>query len=216
MRTLILSLPLLSVGIAVAQTLTPATPRVPSTPIVVAPPVPGLPVAPPLTTQAVANITQRFDAYFALQRATAPSAAALRAAGLSGENDVVEQATLKPALPVGVANVGRLTRPSTAGTKAEDPGVADVARTTLRSRLGRDPSRAELDAELRAFDARIGAVNQSLVTLRPQIAAALKSDGAFPRAIEATALGVAPAAVDANAAQASEGVRALVQPLLAR
>jgi hypothetical protein len=216
MRTLIFSLSLLGAGVAVAQTFTPATPGVPSAPIVVAPPVPGMPVAPPLTPQAASRITQRFDAYLELQRATAASAAALRAAGLSAENDAVEQATLRPALPVGVTHIGRLSRPSTASASAVDPGVADVARSTLRARLGRDPSRIELDAELRTFDVRIGEVNRSLVALRPQIAAALKTDGAFPRALEAAALGVAPAAVDVNAVQAREGVRALVQPLLSR
>ena len=59
-------------------------------------------------------------------------------------------------------------------------------------------------------------INRSLDGQRPQIATALKADGAFPRALEAAALGVGPAAADANAAQARDGLRALLQPLLAR
>lgn len=215
MRVFILSLPLLGFGIAVAQPLTPATPGAPPTSIVVAPPVPGMPVAPPLTHNAVSRITQRLEAYLAHQRATAPRTEALRAAGLSADNDVVEQSTRTPALPIGVVHIGRLSKPS-ASAAAVDPGVADVARSTLRARLGRNPSVAELNAELRVFDARIGEVNRSLVEMRPQIAAALKADGAFPRKLEAAALRVAPAAADTNAPQAREGVRALFQPLLER
>ena len=86
----------------------------------------------------------------------------------------------------------------------------------MRARLGRDPSPAEVNAELRAFDAQIAQLNQALADMRPAIVKSVKSTGVFPRALETRALGVAPADPQVGSAPAQEGFRVLFQHLLSQ
>jgi hypothetical protein len=59
-------------------------------------------------------------------------------------------------------------------------------------------------------------VNQALATRRPEIARAIARDRAFPRALEASALGLRPPDPQSRTAEAREGLRALYQTLLDR
>jgi hypothetical protein len=171
----------------------------------------GSPLTTPLAPQSALTVKQRLEAYRAYQQKVSPRSSALREAGFSAEVDAVERRTKTVVGEVGPAHVGRL-RPVQSGDV--DPGLAYATRKALAARLGREPTSNELNAELRAFDTRIGQVNQFLVDKRVKIAEAVKRDGVFPRAFEATALGVAPADPEANSPEAKSGMRALLQILL--
>jgi hypothetical protein len=179
-------------------------------------PVPTSPALPPLTAESALRAKQRLEAYMAYQADVALRPSALREAGLSAENDAVEHTTSTPVGTVGPSYVGLLIARPPTGKDVVDPGLATVSRVALRARLGRDPTTAELTTELRAFDARVAQLNQSLAVMRPQIAKAIKDTGNFPRSLEASALGVAPADPQASSAAASEGFRAVFQTLLTR
>lgn len=212
---------LLAAAAASAQPVTPPRPgfetRPPGGPVVIVPPggvtPPPTLETPPLTVETAPKVEQRLRAWLDAQRSAAPTPAQLRAARLSSENDLLERSSATPANEIGPVHVGRLL-PATAAKGLGDPGLADVTRSTLRARLGRAPSQAELDAELRAFDTRIAQLNQALAAQRTQIAKAVKAGEAIPRAIEAAALGVAPADPEVQSAATREGLRGLFQTLL--
>jgi hypothetical protein len=226
MRTFILALLLLGAGVASAQQFTIGggvstgtravgggiTVGTPGTGVA----VPVSPAIPPLTPAAALAIRQRLEAYSTYQAQVAPRPSALREAGLSADNDAVAQTTTTPMGAVGPAHVGRLLPRAPGNKDAVDPALADVSRLATRARLGREPTAAEVSAELSAFDARIAQLNQSLATMRPDIVKSMKSTGVFPRALEAGVLGVAPADPQRGSTQAREGVRALYQDLLSR
>ncbi|HEY7494062.1 MAG TPA: hypothetical protein VIH59_23540 [Candidatus Tectomicrobia bacterium] len=171
---------------------------------------------PPLTVDSALLVKQRLEAYSAYQAQVAPRSSVLREAGLSAEHDAVEHTTPTSIGPVGPAYVARLLPRAPTSKEAVDPGLADVSRLVVRARLGRNPTAAEVQAELRAFDAQITQLNQSLANMRPQIAKEVKSTGVFPRALEAGVLGVAPTDPQAGSTQAQEGFRVLWQNLLSQ
>ena len=141
--------------------------------------VPVDPAFPPLTVASALLVTQQLEAYSAYQANVAPPSSVLRDAGLSAENDVVEHTTPTPFGPRGPAHVAPLVPRAPASKGAVDPGLAEVSRLVMRARLGRDPSPAEVNAELRAFDARIAQLNQALADMRPAIVKSVKSTGAI-------------------------------------
>jgi hypothetical protein len=169
--------------------------------------------APPLTAEQAQKIERRLRAYTASVSAAGLRVESLRARGLSRENDAVE--ALRSAGTGGPAHVGLLEVRPPAG-RAADPGLVDAQRRALRARLGRDPSAAELNAERRAFDARIVQINRTLVARRAEIAGAVQRDRAFPRALEASLLGLKSPDPQLRSPEAREGMRALLQSLLLR
>jgi hypothetical protein len=171
------------------------------------------PVGSLLTPELTPTLKQRLEGYRAYHQKAAPRASALRDAGLSAEVDAVER-TKTTAGGLGPVHVGRLRPVESAAAGDVDPGLAYATRQALAARLGREPTRSELNTELRAFDARIAQVNQSLADKRQKIAEAVKRDGIFPRAVDAAVLGVAPADPQANSPEARNGMRALLQILL--
>jgi hypothetical protein len=174
----------------------------------------GSPLSTPLTPASALTVKQRLEAYRAYQQKASPRSSALREAGFSAEVDAVERRTKTVVGEVGPAHVGRLRPVQSAGAGDVDPGLAYATRKALAARLGREPTSNELNAELRAFDTRIAQVNQFLVDKRVKIAEAVKRDGVFPHALEATALGVAPADPEVNSPEAKSGMRALLRILL--
>jgi hypothetical protein len=211
---------LLGIGAANAQDLT--IERNPSLvpPLVVTPPVVEVPIIvdstlPPLTADSARIARQRLETYLDDLGDVAPKLNTLTAAGLSKENDAVERPTSTPAGMVGPSYValGRKSR-SPASKDAVDPGLAETSRVVLRARLGREPTAAELNADLQAFDRRVANVNQALAEMRPRIADTMKRTGRFPRSLEAGVLGVTPADPQAGSAAAAEGFRRLFQTLL--
>jgi hypothetical protein len=206
----------LSISAANAQDLTIER----NPPPVVTPPVVGTPIIvdptlPPLTADSARILRQRLETYLDDLVSVAPRLDTLTAVGLSKENDAVERPTSTPAGMVGPSYVAlaRKSR-SPASKEAVDPGLAAIGRVVLRARLGREPTEAELNADLQAFDRRVANANQALAGMRPRIADAMKRTGRFPRSLEAGVLGVAPADPATGSAAAAEGFRRLFQTLL--
>src|SRR5262249_46031457 len=75
---------------------------------------------------------------------------------------------------------------------AIDPAVEITLRDALRSRLGRAPSSAELQQEIRLYDKRIATLNAALASHRAEFAAAYKKTGRTNRALENAILGIVP------------------------
>jgi hypothetical protein len=113
----------------------------------------------PLTASERGDLQRRLGEYRARLLAEAPREDALMRAGLSAEIDAVEQARRMPDGSIG--HVGVL-QPLAAPPGLElDPAIAIGAREKLVRRLGREPTRAELDGEIRAFDVGIDSANRT-------------------------------------------------------
>lgn len=232
MRKYLIPVLLLGIGAANAQPTTDREPRDlridrrdltaircgPRLPLLRAPPVnepPTVdPTVPPLTADSARIVRQRLEAYVDELAGAAPELNTLTAAGLSGENDAVECPSPTPAGMVGPSYVGLLQSRSPTSPEVVDPGLAATSRVVLRAKLGREPTEAELNDDLQAFDQRVANVNQALADMRPRIADAIKRTGRFPRSLEAGVLGVAPTDPEAGSASAAEGFRAFFQNLL--
>lgn len=168
----------------------------------------------PLTREEAVRLRQRLRESLEAQAAMAPKSEALREAGLPESSDAVERATAARSGTIGPIEIGLAEVLPRAPRETVDPGLAKVTRSALRSRLGREPSSAEFDGELRAFDARVERVNQWLADHRVEIAKAVESKGSLPRSIDANPLGLDPADPQISSAPASEGFRALFRSLL--
>lgn len=114
----------------------------------------------PLTASERGDLQRRLGEYRARLLAEAPRADALMRAGLSAEIDVVEQAAQTSEGSIGPVHVGVL-QPLAASPGLElDPAIAIGARENLIRRLGREPTTAELDEEIRHFDLGIASANR--------------------------------------------------------
>lgn len=202
MRVLVLSFLTLSVAGLASSQPAPTTPR-------------ARPLAAGLTSDEARKVQRRLKDYAVGLRLHAVRAEALRQAGLSRDNDALEAVVATATLTAGPVHVGFL-QPVSPAVATSDPGLAATNRSMLRARLGREPSPAELESERRAFDARIAQVNRALARQRPQIARAVRRDGAFSSELDASILGVRPTDPHARSAEAQEGIRALMQMLLTR
>lgn len=98
---------------------------------------------------------------------------------------------------VGLVNQTASAAP--APSMSTDPAVLEAARTAARRRVGREPTAAEVTAEVAAFDDRIARINGALAQRQSQsqIAIAYKQTGRFPHDIEAPLLGITPRAAEA-------------------
>ncbi len=147
-------------------------------------PRPGNPVL--LSSQ---DMRARMRAYLATRGSQLLPRAVLTQAGLSAENDAVEQGVRIGGVwmaPLHVGLAGTVTPPPL----NVDPAALEGARVTARRRVGREPTEAEIAQELAAFDQSITRINQSLAQRQSEIASAYKQSGRFPREIEAPLLGV--------------------------
>jgi hypothetical protein len=201
------------VGTALAQPV--ARPTVNPPPTGPGQPVPGRPVlAVPLSRQEAEALRHLFQESLTHQAAIASRDSALRQAGLDAENDAVEAASAAArsggAAPIGVA----LAQVWRAQVRGVDPGLESATRLTLRSRLDRDPTDAEMQAELRKFNARIEQANRWLAANRTRIAKTYGDTGSMPPAFDEEALrpGASPRPPETAAVQA--GFRALFRSLL--
>jgi hypothetical protein len=207
--------PTLSIGTVVK--MPPLTVGTTSGTVGIVVPIPtGVPVAPPLTTQEVAVIRTRLQTYVAAMQKNDARTADFRSDGHSVESDAVERAAKTPSGDLSPHYMERLRQLPGKRPAGVDPGLTSATRSALRARLGREPSSAELAAELNAFDARIAEMNRALAGKRVEIAKAVKRDGVMPRGLEATMLQLPPADPQTNSPAAQEGMRALMQMLLTR
>lgn len=212
MRTLLLCALLFGIDAASAQNITIDPAPGAGSPVLDVPIIVN-PELPPLTAYAASIARQRIEAYLT-HHENSKLRSSLNNAGLSSVNDAVEHAAQTPSGNFAPLHVG-LWRPRAPSSQdTVDPGLAESSRLVLRARLGRDPTSAELAAELKTFDDRVARVNRSLAGMRPRIADAVKRTGVFPRSLEAGVLEVAPADPQAGSAAASEGFRRLFQTLL--
>jgi len=163
-------------------------------------PVPGgvagqipqsIPRAVPQPTPVLAGrdeMLRRMRDYIAQRGAQLLPRAALTQAGLSPENDAVEQGVRVGGVWMAPHHVGL------AGTAAPpsltvDPAALEGARAAARRRVGHDPTEAEVAQDLAAFDQAIARINQGLAERQAAIAAAYKQTGRFPDALEPPLLG---------------------------
>lgn len=169
----------------------------------------------PLTREEAQTLRQRFKDALARRAAQAPKSQALREAGLGDENDAVEAAAAAASAgdagPIGIGLAQ--ARPSGASAGV-DPGLDAVTRLKLRARLDRDPTTAEVAAELRTFDARVEQANRWLAANRARIAKSFASAGALPPDFDHEALRGAAAGARMETAQDREAHRALFRALL--
>lgn len=200
-------------GTALAQPVARPTVNVP--PTGTGQPVPGsLVPAQPLSRQEAEALRRLFQESLARQRASAPRHGALRQAGLDDENDAVEAAVAAASSggvgPIGVAPAQAWP----AKVSGVDPGLEAATRMTLRSRLDRDPTAAEIAAELGKFNARIEQANRWLAANRTRVAKTYAAAGSMPPAFDEQALrpGASPRPPETPAVQA--GFRALFRSLL--
>jgi hypothetical protein len=172
--------------------------------------------AAPLSREEAETLRQRLKESQARQRAQAPPARALREAGLSDETDAVESATAAArtgaAGPIGIGLAP--AQPPGPGKTAVDPGLAAVTRQKLRARLDREPTTAEIETELRVFDARVEQANRWLAGNRARIAKTYAATGAMPPAFDDEALRGAPTGRRIESAQVREAFRSLFRSLL--
>jgi hypothetical protein len=168
----------------------------------------------PLTTVQLQAIERRFAAYRDHLLASAPRPDTLLRAGLSEETDVVERASATEPDEIGPTHVGLLTRLSSPPAVHVDPGLVEGLGSSLRMRLGREPSADELAAELKAFDDRIARVNKELAVKRPGLARAMRREGVLPRALERRILGIPDRDPQTDSEQVQKGFQTLIQTLL--
>lgn len=135
------------------------------------------------------EMTRRIRAYIATRGAQLLPRSALVAAGLSAENDAVEQGVRVGGAWMAPHHVG-LAGTAAPPALAVDPAALAGARAAARLRVGHDPTDAEVAQDLAAFDQQIARINQGLAQHQAEIAAAYKQTGRFPRGIEAPLLGV--------------------------
>lgn len=169
-------------------------------------PTPGILVSPGSD-----DMRTRMRAYIAARGAQLLARAALTQAGLSAENDAVEQGVRLAGVwmaPLHVGLAGTATPPSL----NVDPAALEGARAAARRRVGHDPTEAEVAQDLAAFDQAIARINQGLAERQAEIAVAYKQTGRFPRALEAPLLGVRPPATALASPTAAE--RAALQRVL--
>lgn len=150
-----------------------------------------LPMLVPLTPQARTYLQTQLNNYVSRRGSQLPSRDSLTASGVSSENDAVEQAWLENGRRVSPHHYGRATATTEPTTKI-DPAALEGARANARRRVGRQPTPAEVSAELAAFDARVAALNRTLASQRSQMAARYKQTGAFRKDFETTLLGLPP------------------------
>jgi hypothetical protein len=142
------------------------------------------------------RVKEKLRAYVAYKAESAVSDAVLAAAGLSPEHDFREQARVINGTRFTPFHAGKLV-PDSAAERAVnvtvDPALTSVYTASLRARLGRTPTNAEIAAEVQAFDARIAQQNAQLAGARREIAERYRQDGRFPRDVEHRWMDVAPA-----------------------
>ena len=199
-------------GAAVTAAAQPADLRAPTA---LPPLATGEPMPPALrlTASELRSIGQRLTSYRARVSAEALSAEELLAAGLDASTDVVESARAPGAKGTETAHVA-LLEPSTATTGEIDPALEEGARSTLRARLGREPSAPELAAEVAELDARIARMNESLAARRPELRLAMRRGGEFPRAMERPILGLGRNVVEPMAAPVEQRLQLLIAEML--
>jgi hypothetical protein len=168
----------------------------------------------PLTPVETAVIARRLNDYRTRLLSDAPRADDLIRAGLAEPMDAVEQARATQPGKLPPIHVGVLARLPAPPAAQVDPALQTGARMTLHARLGREPSAAELQAEIAQFDARIARMNDALAARRTEITRAMRSTGQFPRALERRILGVPAAAEPADPEQVETGFQMLVRALL--
>jgi hypothetical protein len=169
----------------------------------------------PLTAEQARAIQRRLEAHRVEATASATRLESLRQAGVSESNDAIEKRAAAGA-ETAPLHVGLLRPPASSRPKWEvDPGLESATRAALLSRLGRDPSPAEVAAEIQAFDARIARANGQLAAKRQEIAATLRREGVFPRALEESVLGLPRREPSADPSASREGFHVLIQTLLA-
>jgi hypothetical protein len=135
----------------------------------------------PLAREEAQTLRQRLQESLARQSALAPRQRALRDAGLPDESDAVEAARAAASEGhVGPIGIGLAQAPLAKPPVTVDPGLDAVTRLQLRARLDREPTGAEVEAELRAFDARIEQANRWLATHRTRVAKAYAAGGSLP------------------------------------
>lgn len=171
-----------------------AIPTAPTIPVIVTPTPPAIGVT--LSPQGQQYLQNRLPQYLTERVARLPSADALQQAGVSLENDALEQAWDADGRRVVPHHIGR------AGVSAPpavtvDPVAIKAAAGIARQRLGREPTATEINAAVADFDAEIARVNQALAQRRTEIATAYRSTGRFPRDLEAPILGIAPRSAEA-------------------
>lgn len=159
-----------------------------------------------------ARAKARLRDYAVAKARAAVSDADFAAAGLSPEHDFREQARTVNGMrltPFHAARLEPIDAADRLAATAIDPALAAVYRVSLRARLGRAPTDAEISAEVQAFDARIAAQNTQMAAARPEIAARYLRDGTFPRDIEQRWLNVAPTDPERNRRHDREWTRVL-------
>ncbi|MGH9380417.1 MAG: hypothetical protein ACRD2Z_07370 [Thermoanaerobaculia bacterium] len=174
-------------------------------------------IALPLDPGEAERLRRRLRSSLEQQAAAAPHSSALLSAGLHPESDVVEQAdAAERAGTIGPVGVGLALPPPPGPKMAVDPALAEVTRLQLRARLDRDPTAAELTAELQAFDARVARANQWLVANRTRLAKVYASAGTLPPAFDDAALDPAPPDRRSDTPAVRDAFRELFRALLAQ
>jgi hypothetical protein len=170
----------LATSTAVAQ---PFTTQPPATDMIV------LPLR--LTPAGQAYLSTTMTSYVARRSSQLPSRDSFSAAGLSVENDAIEQAWLENGrwvLPHHFARAVASTPPAI----TIDPAAVEGARAAARSRLGRQPTAEEVTADIAAFDARIASLNAALAAQRATVAQAYQRTGRFPMEVAVSVIGLRP------------------------
>lgn len=140
------------------------------------------------------RIAQKLEAYRAQKARVAVTNTSLDSAGLSQENDFREQVRTINGVRYTPFHKAMLAPLAASGQRAGvDPALTSAFEATLRSRLHRAPTEAEVAIEVQAFDAEITRQNRALASVREEVAARYQRDGRFPRDVEHRWMNVAPA-----------------------